>query len=271
MQRDLMAEHVKRFNGVAKPIIGCLHLRALPGTPMYDPNYTIEQHIADLKKEAHILMDLGFDGVVFANEADYPYVENIGPLALAAYTHIVSRVAEELTIPFGVGVMNDPISAISVAKVVGATFVRGFWCGQQYGNYGPIIKNPGELFRYVKSIGAENIGIYTSFEPHNGSNMDSRSFIDVAGSLYKDVPVAGYSLNGPKKGQPLSESNIAKCKELYPNIPISFNNGANANNIKEMLQYCDMVVVGTALKKDKYLYNPIDYNNAKEFIEAARK
>ena len=38
MQRDLMAEHVKRFNGVSKPIIGCLHLRALPATPMYDPN-----------------------------------------------------------------------------------------------------------------------------------------------------------------------------------------------------------------------------------------
>ena len=217
MQRDLMAEHVKRFNGVSKPIIGCLHLRALPATPMYDPNYSIEQHIADLKREAHILMDLGFDGAVFANEADYPYVENIGPGALAAYTHIVSRVAEELTIPFGVGIMNDPVSAISVAKAVGATFVRGFFCGQQYGNYGPIIKTPGEIFRYAKSIGAENIGIYTSFEPHNGSSIDSRTFEEIAGSLYKDVPVAGYSLNGPKKGQAIEDSNIAICKKLYPN------------------------------------------------------
>ena len=42
-------------------------------------------------------------------------------------------------------------------------------------------------------------------------------------------------------------------------------------NIKEMLKYCDMVVVGTTLKKDHYLYNPIDYDNAKEFILAARK
>lgn len=271
MQRDLMAEHVKRFNGVSKPIIGCLHLRALPATPMYDPNYSIEQHIADLKREAHILMDLGFDGAVFANEADYPYVENIGPGALAAYTHIVSRVAEELTIPFGVGIMNDPVSAISVAKAVGATFVRGFFCGQQYGNYGPIIKTPGEIFRYAKSIGAENIGIYTSFEPHNGSSIDRRTFEEIAGSLYKDVPVAGYSLNGPKKGQAIEDSNIAICKKLYPNIPISFNNGANPSNIKEMLKYCDMVVVGTTLKKDHYLYNPIDYDNAKEFILAARK
>ncbi|MBR3250621.1 MAG: hypothetical protein IKF80_02835, partial [Erysipelotrichaceae bacterium] len=102
------------------------------------------------------------------------------------------------------------------------------------------------------------------------SSLDTRTFDEIAASLYKDVPVAGYSLNGPKKGQPLSESNIARCKKNNPNVPISFNNGANPGNIKEMLQYCDMVVVGTALKKDRYLYNPMDYDNAKEFIEAAR-
>ena len=90
------------------------------------------------------------------------------------------------------------------------------------------------------------------------------------GYIYKDTPVAGYSMNGPKKGEKPSESMIAKCKVLNPDIPINFNNGANPDNIKEMLKYCDMVVVGTALKKDHYLFNPIDYDNAKAFITAAR-
>lgn len=61
MRRNLMEEHKQRF-GCEKPIIGCLHLRALPGTPLWDPSYTMEQHVADLKEEAHILMELGFDG-----------------------------------------------------------------------------------------------------------------------------------------------------------------------------------------------------------------
>ena len=77
-------------------------------------------------------------------------------------------------------------------------------------------------------------------------------------------------MNGPKKGEKPEESMIAKCKKVNPDIPISFNNGANPQNIKEMLKYCDMVVVGTALKKDRYLFNPVDYDNAKEFIRAAR-
>ena len=267
--RNLMEEHYKRF-GCKKPIIGCLHLRALPGTPMWDRNYTIDEHIADLKKEANILMELGFDGAVFANEADYPYVENIGAGALAAYTRIVTEVSRTLTIPFGVGIMNDPISAISVAKAVGATFCRGFFVGSQTGNYGDIKKTPGEIFRYAKSIGADDIAVYSSFEPHNGSSYDTRTVEEMFNTYYKDVPLAGYSMNGPKKGEKPSESMIARCKALNPNVPISFNNGANPQNIKEMLKYSDMVVVGTTLKKDHYLYNPIDYDNAKEFIEAVR-
>lgn len=66
---------------------------------LWDPSYTMEQHVADLKEEAHILMELGFDGAVFANEADYPYVEHIGEGALAAYTRIVTEVSRELTFP----------------------------------------------------------------------------------------------------------------------------------------------------------------------------
>lgn len=270
--KNLMEAHKERFE-TEKPIIGCLHLRALPGTPMWDRSYTIEQHIADLKEEAHILMELRFDGAVFANEADYPYVENIGSGALAAYTRIVTEVSKELKdakMPFGVGIMNDPYSAISVAKAVGATFCRGFFLGGQFGNYGEIKKTPGDIWRYAKSIGADDIAVYSSFEPHNGSSYDRRSTEEMFDTYYKDVPVAGYSMNGPKKGEKPEDSMIAACKKRNPSIPISFNNGATPQNIKEMLNYCDMVVVGTALKKDRYLFNPIDYHNAKEFIEAAK-
>lgn len=263
-----MKEHHERF-GCEKPIVGCLHLRALPGTPMWDRNYSIEQHIEDLKREAHILMELGFDAAVFANEADFPYVTDVGPGVLATYTRIVTEVSKELTIPFGVGIMNDPIAAVSVAKATGATFCRGFFVGAQVGNFGPIIKSPGEIFRYIKSIGAEDIAIYPSFEPHGAFSIDQRPVEEMYNSIWFDVPVAGYSMAGPVGCEP-KDSMIAKCKALNPNIPINCNNHTNAKNIKEMLKYCDMVVVGTALKRDHYLFNEIDYDNAKEFIEAAK-
>ena len=166
--------------------------------------------------------------------------------------------------------MNDPISALSVAKAVGATFCRGFFVGNHVGNYGALNKNPGEIFRYGKSIGADDIAVYSSFEPHNATNLDTRSVEEMYKTLTFDIPLAGYSMAGPAKGEKIEDSTIARCKRLDPSIPINCNNHTSAQNVKEILKYADMVVVGTALKKDHYLFNPIDYDNAKEFIEAAK-
>ena len=69
-----MEKHRKAFGGKEKPIIGCLHLKALPGTPMWDRNMTVEEHIEKVMADARILKEAGFDAFVFANEEDYPYV-----------------------------------------------------------------------------------------------------------------------------------------------------------------------------------------------------
>ncbi|NLC41421.1 MAG: hypothetical protein GX775_01005 [Erysipelothrix sp.] len=54
----LLEKHREIFK-TDKPIIGCVHLMAMPGTPYYDASVTIEQQIERAKREAEILMDLG--------------------------------------------------------------------------------------------------------------------------------------------------------------------------------------------------------------------
>ncbi len=78
----MLNEHRNTFK-TDKPIIGCLHMMALPGTPYYDPTLSIEDHIERLKKDARILMQLGYDAVVFANEGDRPYLNTVGPEIIA--------------------------------------------------------------------------------------------------------------------------------------------------------------------------------------------
>lgn len=103
---DLMKRHERTF-GCKKPIIGCLHLRALPGSPRWDSSFSIQEHIDLMSEQARILMDLGYDAAVFANEADIPYVQSVSPAVIATYTRIVTEVKKELTIPFGIGVLLD--------------------------------------------------------------------------------------------------------------------------------------------------------------------
>ena len=48
---ELMDKHYETF-GVKRPVIGCLHMQALPGTPYADPEMTFEEQIRRLKADA---------------------------------------------------------------------------------------------------------------------------------------------------------------------------------------------------------------------------
>ena len=56
---SLMEKHLETF-GVPRPIIGCLHMQALPGTPYADDKMTLEEQIRRLKQDARVLQDAGF-------------------------------------------------------------------------------------------------------------------------------------------------------------------------------------------------------------------
>ena len=72
------------FNST-KPLVGVIHVGALPGTPRND------QSIADLVKsardEAQLYRETGVDGVIIENMHDVPYLRGeVGPEIVAAMT-----------------------------------------------------------------------------------------------------------------------------------------------------------------------------------------
>ncbi len=269
MNNNLLRKHAETF-GTDKPIIGCLHMMALPGTPYYNSENTIEKQIERLKADAKIFMELGFDAVVFANEGDRPYLTEVGPEIIANYTRIATEVAKDLTIPYGCGVLIDPKATIAIAHAIGAKFIRTYVSNSYVGSFGPQSFNPGEIFRYRKQIDAEKVNVYTYFEAHGGTCLDTRNTIEQIEAGFGVMPLAGMLIGGPHAGLPPEEGHFVKVKEAFPDVPLILGSGANKNNIKTLLKYADGVIIGTSIKKDGYLYNSVDYNRAKEFIEAAK-
>lgn len=266
---NYMEEHQRIFK-CAKPIIGCLHLMPLPGTPYYDKNIAIEEHIERLIREAKVLMECGFDAVVFANEGDRPYLTTVGPEIIASYVRIVSAVLPYINVPYGCGVLIDPKASLAVAKAIGASFIRTYVSNSFEGTFGHQSFTPGEVFRYQRQIGAEDVKVYTYFEAHAGVCLDTRSVEAQVSSGLASFPIAGMLMGGPRAGLPPEISEFAKLKQSFPDIPLILGSGANENNIHEMLKFADGVIVGTTMKKDGYLYNEIDPMRAQAFIKAAR-
>lgn len=270
MTQSLIERHRQIF-GVEKPVIGCLHLMPLPGTPYYNPDIPLSHHIERLKKEARTLVELGYDAVVFANEGDRPYLTKVGPEIIAAYVRIVSAVLPGINIPYGCGVLIDPMATIAVAKAIDAKFVRTYVSNSYEGTFGSQKFNPAEIFRYRKAINAENINVYTYFEAHAGVCLDTRSLNEQIGSGFAAFPINGMLIGGPRAGLPPEASTLSKVRESFSDYPLILGSGATVSNVKQLLQHTDGVIVGTTIKKDGYLYNEIDYERAKDFISTAHQ
>ncbi len=266
----LLNEHARTFS-TGKPVIGCLHMPPLPGTPFYDPSKTLRDHVRQLKGDAKALMDCGFDAAVFANEGDRPYLSKVGPEIVAAYVRIATEVAGELSIPFGCGVLIDPFATLAVAKAIGARFIRTYVSNAYTGVFGVQEFSPAEIFRYQRQIDAMDVRVYTYFEAHAGTCLDTRPLAAMVDSGVQVLPIAGVLMGGPRAGLPPQASALAAIKQQYPEVPVILGSGGTKENIAELLSISDGVIIGTSIKRDGVLWNEIDPARAAAFIEAARK
>src|SRR5438067_2035587 len=106
-----------------KAIFGMVHIRALPGAPLFGGS--IDEVIDAAIADAGALIAGGCDGIVFENFGDRPFRKHVDPETVASMTRLITECAPRITIPFGVNVLrNDARAALAVAAATGASFIR---------------------------------------------------------------------------------------------------------------------------------------------------
>ena len=134
------------FPKVAKPLIAMAHVPALPGTPSYDPLREWAASSDMCEDEVELLVEAGFDAVMFCNEHDRPYTLKADLVASA----VMARVATECrpdTIPFGVDYLWDPQCALAAAVASEASFIREVATGSWESDMGNWSPDAAELLR----------------------------------------------------------------------------------------------------------------------------
>src|SRR5262245_57524544 len=98
-----------------KPVIGVIHVGALPGTPR--SRGTVAELVVDAKREAQLYRESGVDGVVIENMHDVPYLRGeVGPEIVAAMTVVACEVKGELELPVGIQILAGAnVEAMAVA------------------------------------------------------------------------------------------------------------------------------------------------------------
>ena len=111
------------FPNAEKPLIAMAHLPALPGAPLYGAAEGVQGLIRHVREEVAVLVDAGFDAVMFCNENDRPYVLKADLVSAAVMARVASESAPT-EVPFGIDFLWDPECALAAAVAAEASFIR---------------------------------------------------------------------------------------------------------------------------------------------------
>lgn len=142
-----------------------IHVDALPGTPKNTE--PVAKIVEKAVREARMYKHAGVNALMVENMHDIPYLKlHIGQEIVAAMTAISQRVKDEAQLPCGIQILSGANKeAIAVANAAGLDFVRveGFVFAH-IADEGLTESCAGELLRYRKMIGADNILVFTDIK-----------------------------------------------------------------------------------------------------------
>ena len=124
-----------------KPVIGMLHLRPLPGDPLYYPGGSVSQVVEAAKRDLEALQRGGVDGILITNELSMPYEQHVSPSTLASMGYVIGVLSHDLSTPWGAEAIYDGDATIELCAAVDAQFTRCNFCGAWAGDLGLIRKS----------------------------------------------------------------------------------------------------------------------------------
>lgn len=255
-----------KITGVEKPVFGMIHFLPLPGSPLYDREGGIRKIEEVALRDAEALFKAGFDGFMFSNEGDRPYLSTVEKHTVAFMTELIGRISKQFDKPYGVSVLADPEAAIAVGTAVEATFVRIFLSWVFASDWGIVSPNAGALQRYKASIDS-NIKVFANVSGHTAP-LGNRSIYEITKGAIKFGLADAVCLAGSTAGSEVPEEEIQQAREAANNeVPVVIGTGVSLENITKIYPKGDAFIVGTSLKTDGDTFKPIDQKRAQAFME----
>ena len=255
--------------GTEKPVIGLMHLLAMPTDPRYDREGGMAKVLERARRELRALQNGGIDAILFCNEFSIPYVRHVEPVTIGAMAWVIGALSSEIQVPFGVHAAHDPSATMDLAGAVGADFVRGYFSGINGGDYGMMNFEPGELLRRRAHVCAERARIFHSLVPEGGRPMVDRDFREMAVTNDFNLAPDAYMVAALTAGREPSLSLIREIKTVT-DTPVLCNNGVTAKTVAGILDAADGCMVGTGLKKDGIFTNEVEEARVAALMEQAR-
>lgn len=260
------------WSHVRHPVIGMLHAPPLPGAPKYDGDWSAVVHrVCD---DAAALADGGVDGLMLENFGDTPFLPGrVDAVTIAALTALAQEITRRFPLPLGINVLrNDGRSALAIAAVVGARFIRvNVLCGARVTDQGLITGIAHDLLRARTTLGASNVRILADVDVKHSAPVAVRSLADETHDLVMRGGADAMIVSGAATGQGVNESDLAEVRSAAHGTPVFIGSGASLETLEHLLPSCDGFIVGTHFKRNGDVHQPVDVRRVTEFMAALRR
>ncbi|MCF7826391.1 MAG: BtpA/SgcQ family protein [Candidatus Marinimicrobia bacterium] len=252
-----------------KSLIGMIHVQALPGTPK---NHLSISEIADQAvKEAKILAKYGMQSIMLENMHDVPYLNRqVGPEIISALTRICSDVRGVTDLTLGLQVLAGANqAALAVAQAAELQFIRaeGFVFGHM-ADEGLLQSDAGELLRFRKQIGADDIQIFTDIKKKHSSHaltadVSLEDTSEAAAFFLSD----GVIITGTHTGKPVNHEEL---RSVYASaqLPVLVGSGVTPEGLMQIWDSADAFIVGSYFKQDGNWKNNPDPQRIEKLAQA---
>jgi membrane complex biogenesis BtpA family protein len=251
-----------------KPIIGVIHVGALPGTPAN--HQTVDEITAQAVAEATIYRDCGIDGMIIENMHDVPYLRGeAGPEIVAAMAVIGRAVKTESRLPVGIQILAGAnIEAMAVAHAAGLDFIRAEgYVFAHVADEGLIESSAAKLLRYRKMIGADRVEVWADVKKKHSSHVITSDIsLGATAEAVEFMQGDAAIVTGNVTGDAPKMEDVMEVKK-HSRLPVLLGSGVDVNNIAGFYEVADGFIVGSYFKADGSWANTVDEGRLSRFIK----
>ena len=229
--------------GGKKPILGMIHLPALPAAPRSE--LSLDELVAFALEELQRLESAGIDGVIVENVGDAPFFrKGVPPVTVAARAVLVREVARDARVPVGVNMLRNAWKeAVSVAYAVGAHFIR---CNVVIGAYvtdqGIIQGEAARLARLRRSFDRDVL-VFGDVHVKHAAPLFDVPLVDAARDLAERGGVDAVIVSGARSPDPPTPemvTSVARAVEL----PVLIGSGLGEANACDFYELSGGILLG---------------------------
>ena len=258
-----------KWEGQTHPVIGMIHLKALPGSPGFAGSMSAVVEAA--LEDAQVWQQAGADGLMVENFGDVPFFRcDVPRETIAAMTAVASEIRKAVPrMPLGINVLrNDAESAIAIAAAVEASYIRvNVLGGAALTDQGVVEGRAAELMRFRAALQASHIKVFADIRVKHAATLKDRPLMEEVEELTHRAGADAVIVSGSGTGKPTDPLHAEEVKRYAGEIPVLIGSGANMTSIPQLRPVCDGFIIGSAAKPGGRIDEPVDIDLARPMVQ----